>query len=58
MLCLRSLSLTWSSSFPLCLTLTGDELGGEEETEGTAVMVVSGANFPIPEPKATVETPF
>jgi len=58
MLCLLSLSLTSSSSFALYLALTGDELGGEEETEGAAVMVVSGASFPIPEPKATVETPF
>lgn len=58
MLCLLSRSLTSSSSFPLSFALTGDELGGEDETEGTAVMVVNGASLPIPEPKATIGTPF
>ena len=58
MLCLLSLSLTSPSSLPFCLRLTGDKLGGEEESEGAAVTVVSGASLPTPDPNATVETPF
>lgn len=58
MLCLLSLSLTSHSSTPLCLRLIGDKFGGDEEREGAAVMVVSGANLPTPDPNATVETPF